>query len=134
MRDDAIIASSSSGIPSSQFVADCKRNPGRILIGHPFNPPHLVPLVELVPHSKTTDSVISRALNFYRLLGKSPILVKKELPGFIANRLQAAVMKESYSLVQRGIISPKDLGMSNAAMCILQWSTSILSSCRTLMS
>lgn len=110
MREDAIIASSSSGIPSSQFVTGCTRKPSRVLIGHPFNPPHLVPLVEVVPHRNTDKSVTARAIEFYRSLGKSPIHVKEELPGFIANRLQAAVMAESYSLVKRGIVSAEDLG------------------------
>lgn len=110
-RKDAIIASSSSGIPSSQFVTECKHNPARILIGHPFNPPHLIPLVEVVPHPGTTESYTKQAVEFYRWLGKSPILVKQETPGFIANRLQAAVMSEAYSLVNRGIVSAEDLGM-----------------------
>ncbi|BDD57822.1 hypothetical protein MAP00_003152 [Monascus purpureus] len=110
-RKDAIIASSSSGIPSSQFVTECKHNPARILIGHPFNPPHLVPLVEVVPHPGTAELYTKQAVEFYRWLGKSPILVKQETPGFIANRLQAAVMSEAYSLVNRGIVSAEDLGM-----------------------
>lgn len=109
-RENVIIASSSSGLPSSQFVTDCKKNPGRILIGHPFNPPHLIPLVEVVPHLETSPSAISTAMDFYQVLDKVPVLVKKEMPGFIANRLQAAVCNEAYSLVSRGIISAEDLG------------------------
>lgn len=97
-------------MPSSQFVTDCKKNPGRILIGHPFNPPHLIPLVEVVPHLETSPSAISTAMDFYQVLDKVPVLVKKEMPGFIANRLQAAVCNEAYSLVSRGIISAEDLG------------------------
>lgn len=107
-----VLASSSSGLPSSQFVTDCKKNPGRVLIGHPFNPPHLVPLVEIVPHPETTESAIATAMGFYEGLKKEPVLVKKETPGFIANRLQAAVCQEAYSLVSRGIISAEDLGKS----------------------
>ena len=109
-REDVILASSSSGLPSSQFVTDCKKNPGRVLIGHPFNPPHLVPLVEVVPHPETSQSAIEKAINFYKGLNKEPVLVKQETPGFIANRLQAAVCQEAYSLVSRGIISAEDLG------------------------
>lgn len=105
-----ILASSSSGLPSSQFVTDCKKNPSRVLIGHPFNPPHLVPLVEVVPHPETSQSAIETAINFYKGLNKEPVLVKKETPGFIANRLQAAVCQEAYSLVSRGVISAEDLG------------------------
>lgn len=107
-RGHVILASSSSGLPSSQFIVDCKRNPARIVIGHPLNPPHLVPLVEVVPHPGT--NVTSTAMEFYRSLNRDPVLVRRETPGFIANRLQAAVCAEAYSLVTRGIISPQDLG------------------------
>lgn len=109
-RPDITIASSSSGLPSSQFVTDCTKNPSRILIGHPFNPPHLIPLVEVVPHPGTNAETVSAAMNFYEGLGKDPVLVKQETPGFIANRLQAAICNEAYSLVERGVISAEDLG------------------------
>lgn len=109
-RNDVVIASSSSGIPSSKFVTSCKNNPARVLIGHPFNPPHLVPLVEVVPHPGTDTKYTSEAMRFYSLLNKTPVLVRQECPGFIANRLQAAVCNEAYSLVQRGIVSAEDLG------------------------
>lgn len=92
-------------------MTDCKKNPSRILIGHPFNPPHLVPLVEVVPHQGTGSNHVEKALEFYKDIGKEPVLVKSETPGFIANRLQAAVCREAYSLVSRGIVSAKDLGM-----------------------
>lgn len=105
-----LIASSSSGLPSSQFVTECKKNPSRILIGHPFNPPHLVPLVEIVPHSGTSDEYINTAYQFYQSLDKDPVIVKQETPGFIANRLQAAVCAEAYSLIARGVVSAEDLG------------------------
>ncbi|RFU32137.1 hypothetical protein B7463_g4214, partial [Scytalidium lignicola] len=108
-REDVIIASSSSGIPSSQFVTGCKKNPGRVLIGHPFNPPHLVPLVEVVPHPGTEAKYTTQALEFYQSLNKSPILVRKECPGFIANRLQAALCNEAYSLIEQGIVSAEEL-------------------------
>lgn len=109
-RHDVVIASSSSGIPSSQFVTGCKKNPARVLIGHPFNPPHLVPLVEVVPHPGTDAKYTSVAMKFYSSLNKNPVLVRQECPGFIANRLQAALCNEAYSLVNRGIISAEDLG------------------------
>lgn len=109
---DTLLLSSSSGVPSSEFVTSCKNNPGRIMIGHPFNPPHLVPLVEVVPHPGTDEIYTNRAIEFYRSLGKKPVLIKKETPGFIANRLQAALYHEAYSLVARGIVSAKDLGSS----------------------
>lgn len=106
----AILASSSSGIPSSHFTQNLKHT-SRTLIGHPFNPPHIIPLVEIVPHSETDSSITEQVLSFYKWLGKNPILIRQELPGFIANRLQSAVFQEAYSLVHRGIVSPEDCGM-----------------------
>lgn len=105
-----IIASSSSGIPSSQFISQCAVNPARVLIGHPFNPPHLIPLVEVVPHPTTAASVTEAAIAFYKSLGRTPVHIRQELPGFAANRLQTALLNEAYSLVSRGIISAEDLG------------------------
>jgi 3-hydroxyacyl-CoA dehydrogenase len=109
-RSDVIIASSSSGLPSSRFVKDCQKNPSRVLIGHPFNPPHIVPLVEIVPHPGTAEEFIQIALEFYQSLGKHPIVVRQETPGFVANRLQAAINNEAFSLVQRGVVTAKELG------------------------
>ena len=89
----------------------CHHHPERVLVGHPFNPPHLIPLVEVVPHTATDRvTVVPRAMEFYKSLGKKPVLIQKEIPGFIANRLQAALLMEAYSLVSRGIISAADLG------------------------
>ncbi|CRL24058.1 Fatty oxidation complex, alpha subunit FadB [Penicillium camemberti] len=119
--DHVVIASSSSGLPSSEFITECKKNPARILIGHPFNPPHLVPLVEVVPHQGTGDAYVTAALQFYRSLGKDPVLVKKETPGFIANRLQAAVCAEAYSLISRGVVSAEDLDKTVTSGLGLRW-------------
>ena len=77
---------------------------------HPFNPPHLMPLVEIVPHPGTDQGAVTRATSFYKQLDKTPVLVKQEIPGFAANRLQAAFCGEAYSLVNRGILSAEDLG------------------------
>lgn len=108
-RPEVVIASSSSGLPSSKFIGKCEKNPGRILIGHPFNPPHLIPLVECIPSPITESSAVDTALKFYKSLGKRPILLSKEVPGFVANRLQAAMNAEAYSLINRGIVSAEDL-------------------------
>ena len=108
-RPDVTIASSSSGIPSSRFIGQCK-NPERVLIGHPFNPPHLMPLVEVVPHPGTNAATIATAIEFYDSLGRKAIHIQQEAPGFVANRLQAALLTEAYSLVSRGVISAEDLG------------------------
>ena len=70
-----LIASSSSGLPASQFVTQCTNNPSRILIGHPFNPPHLVPLVEIVPHPGTSQEAVTAAYQFYQSLEKDPVVV-----------------------------------------------------------
>ncbi|GJN86964.1 hypothetical protein PLIIFM63780_010546 [Purpureocillium lilacinum] len=108
-RPDVVIASSSSGIPSSNFIQKCYKNPGRVLIGHPFNPPHLMPLVEVVPHPTTDKATTDTAVAFYRSLGRRPVVIRKEIPGFAANRLQAVLCNEAYSLVSRGVMSAQDL-------------------------
>ncbi|CAK1362692.1 L-carnitine dehydrogenase [Cercospora beticola] len=118
---NTIIASSSSGIPSSQFISKCKHASSRVLIGHPFNPPHLIPLVEIVPHQDTSSESVDKAIEFYKLLGKSPVLVKKEVPGFLANRLQAAVLAEAYSLVSRGVASAEDVDTAMSTGPGLRW-------------
>lgn len=110
LRADTIIASSSSSIPSAKLLARCAKNPGRVLVGHPFNPPHLMPLVEVVPHPGTDPAVVERAMAFYRSLGKRPVHVRQEVPGFVVNRLQVALCNEAYSLVSRGIVSAAELG------------------------
>ncbi|RFU74888.1 3-hydroxyacyl- dehydrogenase [Trichoderma arundinaceum] len=120
-RPGVVIASSSSGLPSSEFIQLCRRDPSRILVGHPFNPPHLVPLVEVVPHPGTSATSISAAMDFYKFLGKRPILLRHEVPGFIANRLQAAVNNEAYSLLSRGIISAEDLDAAVTSGPGLRW-------------
>ncbi|CAD0011462.1 unnamed protein product [Aureobasidium pullulans] len=79
-RPDIVIASSSSGLPSSKFIGKCTNNPGRILIGHPFNPPHLMPLVEIVPNPKTEKSSVETAVQFYKSLNKRPVVLHQEVP------------------------------------------------------
>ncbi|KAH6951954.1 hypothetical protein DER45DRAFT_511405 [Fusarium avenaceum] len=120
-RPGVVIASSSSGIPSSEFIQQCKRDPGRILIGHPFNPPHLIPLVEVVPHPQTSLEAVTATMKFYRSLGKRPILLHHEVPGFVSNRLQAAINNEAYSLISRGIVSAQDLDLAVAQGPGLRW-------------
>ncbi|KAB8071574.1 hypothetical protein BDV29DRAFT_159368 [Aspergillus leporis] len=121
-RPDVIIASSSSGIPSSQYASACRNHPERVLVGHPFNPPHLIPLVEVVPHGATDrESVVPRVMEFYKSLGKKPVLIQQETPGFVVNRLQAAVLMEAYSLVRRGVISAADLDTTMTASLGLRW-------------
>ena len=104
---DSLIASSSSGITMSVMQAQC-RHAERCVIGHPFNPPHVVPLVEVVGGTKTSPEAIRRALAFYASIGKKPILLHKELPGHVGNRLQAALYKEVLYLIQQGVLSVAD--------------------------
>src|SRR5499426_559624 len=104
---DSIIASSSSGITPSVMQTNAK-HAERILIGHPFNPPHLIPLVEVVGGTKTSPEAIQRAIAFYASIGKKPIKLHKELPGHVGNRLQIALYKEIMYLIQQGILSVSD--------------------------
>jgi 3-hydroxyacyl-CoA dehydrogenase len=104
---DSIIASSSSGITASVMQSKCK-HPERVLIGHPFNPPHIIPLVEVVAGTKTSPEAIQRAIAFYASVGKKPILLQKELPGHVGNRLQTALYKEVMYLIQQGVLSVAD--------------------------
>src|ERR1700753_1420947 len=104
---DSIIASSSSGITPSVIQSKCKR-PERILIGHPFNPPHIIPLVEVVGGTKTSPEAIRQAMAFYASIGKKPIYLRKELPGHVANRLQAALYREILHLIEQGVLSVEE--------------------------
>jgi 3-hydroxyacyl-CoA dehydrogenase len=103
----SIIASSSSGITPSVMQSGCKR-PERVLVGHPFNPPHIIPLVEVVGGSKTAPEAIQQAMAFYAAIGKKPILLHKELPGHVGNRLQAALYREVMYLIEQGVLSVSD--------------------------
>jgi len=104
---DSLIASSSSGITPSVMQSNCK-HPERVLVGHPFNPPHVVPLVEIVPGGKTSAAAVEQAVRFYSSLGKKPIVLKKEVPGHVANRLQLALYREVLYLIEQGVVSVAD--------------------------
>jgi 3-hydroxyacyl-CoA dehydrogenase len=104
---DSIIASSSSGITPSVMQSKCAR-PERVLVGHPFNPPHVIPLVEVVGGAKTAPDAIQQAMQFYAAIGKKPVRLHKELPGHVANRLQAALYREVMYLIQQGVLSVED--------------------------
>lgn len=104
---DSIIASSSSGITMSVIQSGC-RHPERCVIGHPFNPPHMIPLVEVVGGNKTSPEAIQQAIAFYVSIGKKPIYLRKEFPGHAANRLQAALYREVLYLIEQGVLSVED--------------------------
>ena len=110
----AIIASSSSGLTMSEIQSGCPAHPERCVIGHPFNPPHLIPLVEIVGGAKTSEDTIQRVTNFYTALGKRTIRLHKEVPGHVANRLQAALWREIVHLISEGVV---DVADADTAVC-----------------
>ena len=117
---DSVIASSSSGLLISRLTAKCK-HPERCVIGHPFNPPHLIPLVEVVGGAKTSPDAVAQAMNFYREIGKHPIHVRKEVRGHAANRLQVALWREAIHLVVEGVVSVADADAAIAYGPGLRW-------------
>jgi 3-hydroxyacyl-CoA dehydrogenase len=106
---EVIIASSSSGLTMSEIQKGAASHPERCVIGHPFNPPHLIPLVEIVGGAKTSAATIQRADEFYTSIGQRTVRVNKEMPGHVANRLQAALSREIYYLVAEGVVSASDV-------------------------
>ena len=111
--DDAIIASSSASLSTSVIQSECS-HPERCLIGHPLNPPHIVPLVEVVGGQKTSPKVIQEAMAFYRSIGRRPIHVRKEVLGHVSNRLQAALYREVAHLIEQKVLNVAD---ADAAVC-----------------
>src|SRR5215831_13049544 len=117
---DSLIASSSSGITPSVMQSQC-RHPERILVGHPFNPPHLIPLVEVVGGEKTSPEALQQAMKFYASIGKKPILLHKEMPGHVANRLQIALYREVLYLIEQGVLSVADADAAVSWGPALRW-------------
>ena len=115
------IASSSSGLKMSDIQTACEKHPERCLIAHPFNPPHLIPLVELVGGDATSPDVIARVKEFYDALGKQTIVLNKEMTGHVANRLAAALFREVYHLVGEGVVSVADADKAVAWGPGLRW-------------
>ena len=117
---ESILASSSSSLTMTVIQSGCKR-PERCVIGHPFNPPHIIPLVEVVGGDKTSPETIQRAIAFYASIGKKPVHLRKAFPGHVANRLQAALYREVIYLIQQGVLSVAD---ADVAVCYgpgLRW-------------
>jgi 3-hydroxyacyl-CoA dehydrogenase len=117
---EVIIATSSSGILISA-IQDAAKHPERVLLGHPFNPPHLIPLVEVVGGKLTSQGAIERAMAFYAAVGKKPIHIQREVPGHVANRLQAALWREAWNLVEQGVASVADIDTAIAHGPGLRW-------------
>lgn len=115
-----ILASSTSGIVASAFTEKLKGR-DRCLVGHPVNPPHLAPVVEIVGAPWTSPEVIERAGKLYESIGQAPVVVNKEIDGFIINRLQAALLSEAFRLVGGGYVSPQDLDKTIKDGLGLRW-------------
>ena len=118
---EAILATSSSTITASEIQDACARHPERVVLGHPFNPAHLVPLVEVAGGQATSAEAVERALGFYRALGKHPIHLRREVRGHVANRLQAALWQEAFHLVSTGVASVADVDAAIAHGPGLRW-------------
>lgn len=116
----AVVASSSSGLSVTAMQARC-RHPERVVLGHPFNPPHMIPLVEVGGGEKTSAQAITTAMDFYSAIGKRPIRVRREIKGHIANRLQAALWREAFHLVNEGVASVADIDAAVAHGPGLRW-------------
>ena len=117
---DRVISSSTSGYMPSLLQERC-RHPQRIVVGHPFNPPHLVPLVEVVGGTKTDAAAVDWAVDFYNAIGKKAIRLDKEIRGHVANRLQAALWREALSLVDQGVASVADVDAAIAYGPGVRW-------------
>ena len=111
-----------SGLLISEIQAGGGKHPGaHTCFGHPFNPPHLIPLVEVLGGKQTSDENVSKAMAFYTALGKKPIRINQEVKGHVANRLQVALWREAFSLVERGVASVKDIDTAIANGPGLRW-------------
>lgn len=108
VADNVVIASSTSGLPMTDIQAKCA-SPERTVVGHPFNPPYLLPLVEIVGGEKTAPGAVQWLADFYRIAGKAPLVLNKEVPGFVATRLQEAVWREALHMIVNGEASVEDI-------------------------
>ncbi len=116
----AVVASSASGLTLSEMQSGWA-NPSRFILGHPFNPPHLIPLVEVMGNSRTDQEVVGWARRFYESIGKITIEVQREVPGHVANRLQAALWREAIHLVNEGVATVEDVDIAVSAGPGIRW-------------
>ena len=117
---DVVLASSSSGLLISKVQSAC-RHPQRVVLGHPFNPPHLIPLVEVIGGEHTSPEMLQAAMDFYTAIGKSSVNPRKEVKGHIANRLQAALWREAFHLVDQGVATVRDIDVAISQGPGLRW-------------
>ena len=120
-KSSAIISSSSSGLLPTRIYSKCE-NPDRAMIGHPFNPVYLLPAVEVVPGKKTSKKYLNKAKNFYKSMSMNPIMVKKELPGYLSDRLQEALWREGLHIINEGHATTEDLDRAIEDGPGLRWS------------
>jgi carnitine 3-dehydrogenase len=120
LDDTAVVASSASGLTLREMQGGW-RDPSRFVLGHPFNPPHLIPLVEVMGNDRTAPGVVDEARAFYGSVGKVTIEVRREMPGHVANRLQAALWREAIHLVEQGVASVEDVDTAVSAGPGLRW-------------
>ena len=120
-KPETIIASSTSGLLPSDFYANAK-NPSRCIVGHPFNPVYLLPLVEVLGGEKTSDETLTRATRFYESIGMRPLRVRKEVPGFIADRLLEALWREALHLVNDGVATTGEIDDAIRFGAGIRWS------------
>ena len=120
-KSSAIISSSSSGLLPTRIFSKC-RNLDRTMIGHPFNPVYLLPAVEVVPGKKTSKKYLNKAKNFYKSMSMNPIMVKKELPGYLSDRLQEALWREGLHIINEGHATTEDLDRAIEDGPGLRWS------------
>jgi 3-hydroxyacyl-CoA dehydrogenase len=118
--EHVLIATSSSGILISS-IQDAAKHPERIVLGHPFSPPHLIPLVEVLGGKLTSEEAVERTMAFYTNIGKKPIRIRCEVKGHVANRLQAALWREAFSLVDQGIANVADIDSAISHGPGLRW-------------
>jgi 3-hydroxyacyl-CoA dehydrogenase len=120
VKENAVIASSTSGLPASSFTAEIVGRE-RCVVAHPINPPHLIPLVEIVPAPWTSPDVVERTYNLMKQIGQVPIRLNREISGFVVNRLQSAILGEAFRLVEDGICSANDVDAAVADGLGLRW-------------
>jgi ketoreductase RED1 len=118
----ALIASSTSALMPSDLAREM-RTPERLVVGHPFNPPEVLPLVEVVPGERTADWAVQAAVELYRGIGKHPVVLHKEIGGFVANRLQSTLFRECVWLVTQGVVSAEELDEIVTQSIGIRWAT-----------
>lgn len=120
--EGALIASSTSALMPSDLAREM-RTPERLVVGHPFNPPEVLPLVEVVPGERTAAWAVEAAVDFYRSVGRKPVVLKKEINGFVANRLQSTLFRECVWLVSQGVVSAAELDQIVTESIGIRWAT-----------